>query len=160
MASWQNAGANKTHSNRRPRMALTIPQIVRQFKGDVAKALSAETIVKICGYLGYTCRDRILNPVVTVHAFLVQILHGNVACPAVSRLVGVAFSASAFCMARQRLPVALFRDLLEHVCDGLFPQLETTGRWRGHRTWSIDGSSFSMSDTPALAGHFGYPPGQ
>ena len=141
-------------------MALTIPQIVRQFKADVAKALSPEMIVKICGYLGYTCRERILNPVVTVHAFLTQILHGNIACTAVSRLVGISFTAGAFCTARKRLPVALFTELLERVCDGLFPEIETAGRWRGHRTWSLDGSSFSMSDTPALAGHFGYPPGQ
>ena len=141
-------------------MALTIPQIVGQFKTDVAKALSPETIEKVCNYLGYVCRERILNPVVTVHAFLIQILHGNTACTAVSRLIGVAFTAGAFCTARKRLPIALFEELLQHVCDGLFPELETTGRWRGHRTWSLDGSSFSMSDTPALAGHFGYPPGQ
>ena len=30
-------------------MALSIPQSVRQFKADVAKAVSAEAIVKICG---------------------------------------------------------------------------------------------------------------
>ena len=29
-------------------MALTIPQIVRQFKTDVARAVAAETIVRIC----------------------------------------------------------------------------------------------------------------
>ena len=32
-------------------MALSIPQILRQFKTDVAKAVSSETITKICGYL-------------------------------------------------------------------------------------------------------------
>ena len=44
-------------------MALNIPEIVSQFKVDVAKAISAETINKICGYLNYVCRDRILGPV-------------------------------------------------------------------------------------------------
>jgi len=141
-------------------MALTIPEIVRQFKADVAQALSPETIATICGYLGYACRERILTPVATVHAFLIQILHGNVACTAVSRLAGITFTAGAFCTARKRLPLALFEELLQRVCHGLFPEIETASRWRGHRTWSLDGSSFSMSDTPALAGYFGYPPGQ
>jgi hypothetical protein len=141
-------------------MALTIPQILRQFKADVAGALSPETIVKICGYLGYTCRERILTPVATVHVFLIQILHGNTACTALSRLAGLAFTGGAYCAARMRLPLALFEELLEHVCDSLFPEIQTTGRWHGHRTWSLDGSSFSMSDTPELQAYFGQPPGQ
>jgi Transposase DDE domain len=138
-------------------MALTIPEIVRQFKVDVAKAVSAETIDKICGYLNYVCRDRVLGPVTTVHIFLLQILHGNTACTALSRLAGLPFTAAAYCVARKRLPLALFQELLEHLCDALFPEVHTTGRWRGHRTWTLDGSSFSMPDTPALEAHFGQP---
>jgi hypothetical protein len=141
-------------------MALNISEIVGQFKADVAKALSAQTIVKICGYLGYSWRERVLDPVTTVHVFLVQILHGNTACTAMSRLAGVSFTGAAYCAARARLPLALFEDLLERVCDALFPELQVTGRWRGHRTWSLDGSSFSMSDTPELQAHFGQPSGQ
>ena len=123
-------------------MALNISEIVGQFKADVAKALSAETIAKICGYLGYSWRERVLDPVTTVHVFLLQILHGNTACSAMSRLAGVSFTGAAYCAARARLPLALFEDLLERVCDALFPELQETGRWRGHRTWSLDGSSF------------------
>jgi hypothetical protein len=141
-------------------MALTISQIVGQFKSDVAKALSAETIVKICGYLGHVWRERVLDPVTTVHVFLLQILHGNTACSALARLAGLTFSATAYCAARLRLPLALFEDLLQRVCDALFPDIEKTGRWRGHRTWTLDGSSFSMADTPALQAHFGQPSGQ
>src|SRR5262249_52684414 len=84
-------GMSTTLSNRRPWMALTIPQIVRQFKADVAKAISAETIEKICGYLGYVWRERVLDPVTTVHVFLLQILHANTACSALSRLAGCRF---------------------------------------------------------------------
>ena len=141
-------------------MALNISEIVGQFKADVAKALSAETITKICGYLGYSWRERVLDPVTTVHVFLLQILHGNTACSAMSRLAGISFTGAAYCAARARLPLALFEDLLERVCDALFPELQGTGRWRGHRTWSVDGSSFSMPDTPELQDHFGQPSGQ
>lgn len=141
-------------------MALTIPQIVSRFKADVGKALAAETIRKICDYLEHRWRRRVLDPVTTVHVFLLQILHGNTACSALSRLSGVAFSTAAYCRARGRLPLRLFIDLLEHVCDALFPDLQTTGRWRGHRTWAADGSSYSMPDTPALQDHFGQPGAQ
>src|SRR5882672_10377454 len=153
-------GMSTTLSDRKPWMALTIPEIVRQFKADVAKAISAETIMKICGYLEYVCRDRALGPVTTVHVFLLQILHGNTACTALSRLAGVPFTAAAYCRARKRLPVAVFQELLQHVCDALFLKVHTTGRWRGHRTWLMDGSSFSMADTPALQAHFGQPSAQ
>jgi hypothetical protein len=40
-------------------MALTISQIVGQFKVNVASALSAETVAKICRYLEYSWRDRV-----------------------------------------------------------------------------------------------------
>lgn len=141
-------------------MALTIPKIVHEFKADVSKAISAETITKICGYLEYACRDRVLGPVTTVHVFLLQILHGNTACTALSRLARIPFSAAAYCKARQRLPLALFEHLLKRLCDALFPEVQTTGRWRGHRTWTLDGSSFSMPDTPVLQAHFGQPSAQ
>jgi Transposase DDE domain len=141
-------------------MALSIPQILRQFKTDVSTAIAAETILKICGYLKYVCRDRVLGPVTTVHVFLLQILHGNTACTALSRLADVRFTAAAYCRARIRLPLKLFQELLEHICDALFPEVHTTSRWRGHRTWLLDGSSSSMPDTPALQAHFGQPSAQ
>ncbi len=141
-------------------MALSIPQIVGQFKADVATALAAQTITKICGYLGYTWRERVLDPVTTVHVFLLQILHGNTACTALSRLAGIPFTAMAYCAARTRLPLALFEDLLQHVCDALFPEVQETGRWLNHRTWTLDGSSFSMPDTAELQARFGQPSAQ
>jgi hypothetical protein len=141
-------------------MALSIPQVLRQFKADVAKALSPETITKICGYLHYTWRDRVLDPVTTVHVFLLQILHGNTACTALPRLAGLCFTAGAYCAVRMRLPLALFEELLQEVCDALYPEVQNSGRWRGHRTWHIDSSSFSMPDTAELQSHFGQPSNQ
>ena len=29
---------------------------------------------------------------------------------------------------RKRLPLALFKELLEHVCDAVFPEVHATGR--------------------------------
>src|SRR5437868_4363845 len=154
-------GLLKTHPfNRRPWMALTIPQILRQFKADVAKALSAEIIRHVCDCLGHVWRERVLDPVTTIHVFLLQILHGNTACTALSRLAGVPFTATAYCEARKRLPLSVFAVLLQRACDALIPETQETGRWHGHRTWTLDGSSFSMSDTPALQARFGQPSAQ
>jgi hypothetical protein len=141
-------------------MALSIPQILRQFKADVSKALAPETIAKICGFLGHKYRKRVLDPVITFQVFLVQILHGNTACTALSRLAGIPFTAEAYCQARSRLPLALFEELLEHVCDAMVSVVETSALWHGHKTWSIDGSSFSMPDTPELQARFGQPSAQ
>jgi hypothetical protein len=138
-------------------MALSIPQIVGQFKADVARAISAETIKTICRRLNHRCRVRILDPVTAVHVFLLQILHGNIACTALARLAELPFTATAYCLARKRLPLALFEELLQHVCAALFTDVEETGRWHGHRTWFVDGSSFSMPDTSELQARFGQP---
>lgn len=141
-------------------MALTIPAIVRQFKSDVAQVLSPESILRVCELLGHVWRDRVLDPVVTVQVFLLQILHGNIACTALSRLAGLAFTATSYCAARKRLPLSVFAVLLQRVGDALAPETDETGRWHGHRTWTLDGSSFSMSDTAELQAHFGQPPAQ
>src|ERR1051326_1970219 len=103
-------------------MALTIPEIVQQFKADVAKTLSAEVIEKVCHCLGHVWRDRVLGPVTTIQVFLLQILHGNTACTALARLSGLVFSATAYCAARRRLPLMVFAVLVQRVCDALIPE--------------------------------------
>jgi hypothetical protein len=141
-------------------MALTVAEVVGQFKADVGRTLSAEFIERACRNVGHTFRKRILDPVTLIHTFLLQILHGNVACTALPHLTGKSFSATAYTNARAQLPLTVLADLLERVVDNLFPLRQTTGLWRGHRTWLLDGSSFSMADRPELQKHFGQPGGQ
>jgi hypothetical protein len=54
----------------------------------------------------------------------------------------------------------LFGMLVERVCEALACERNEAGRWHGHRTWTMDGSSFSMSDTPELQAYFGQPSAQ
>jgi hypothetical protein len=56
--------------------------------------------------------------------------------------------------------LAVSRALLQFVVRALVPRTEVEGRWRGHRTFLVDGSSFPMPDTPELRRHFGQPGGQ
>ena len=87
--------------------------------------------------------------------FVVQVLHGNTALAHVSLLAGRSFTDAAFCQARARLPLAVYRAVLRGQVEALAPDTRTQGTWRGHRTFLVDGSSFSMPDTPELRAHFG-----
>ncbi len=59
-----------------------------------------------------------------------------------------------------KLPLAIFEHLLRTTCDRLQDERLDEGRWLGHRIFLVDGSSFSMPDTPELQAHFGQPGGQ
>lgn len=141
-------------------MALSLSAVIGQFKADVGRVLSADVIEQICRDLDVVHRHRRLDPVTTVHAFLTQVLHGNTACAELPHLLGKNFSAAAYVKARARLPLSLFEHLSERVTAGLHSQRQSSGRWHGHRTWHLDGSSFSMADRPELQNAFGQPGGQ
>jgi hypothetical protein len=141
-------------------MARSILAAVQRIKAEVAHWLTPKAIRDLCKTLGYSWRERLLDPVTTVHLFLLQILHGNTACSHVPRLGGVPCSGEAYCQARARLPLALFRCLLLLLKDRLPEPPPDEGRWHGHRTFLADGSSASMSDTPELQKHFGQPGAQ
>ena len=127
---------------------------------DLAELLQPHTIRQLCEQLGYQYRCRVLDPVTTIHLLILQILHGNTALGHVPLLARIRFSASALCQARARLPLQLFEGLLRRGLSTLTPQIDSQGRWLGHRTFLIDGSSFSMPDTAALRDEFGQPGGQ
>lgn len=133
-----------------------------RIKGRLADAVPAELIHRLCRELGHTWRDRDLGPVVTTHLFLRQILHGNVAVAELRRLSGLAFTDAAYCQARARLPRALLERLQRAVSDALFADaaVRPAELWHGHRTFLLDGSGFSMPDTPELQARFGQPGGQ
>src|SRR4051794_6886693 len=138
-----------------------ISSTLRALRQDLAVRLGDDVILAACRAAGHTwCDSCLLTPAAIIHWFLIQVLHGNTALTHVSLLAGRAFSASAFCQARARLPLAVFRALLRDMVGAVIPDTEVIGRWRGHRTFLADGSSFSMPDTPALQAHFGQPGNQ
>lgn len=136
-------------------MAWIVSGALAQVKREWKSLLSAERIVAACRATGHTWRERKFGPVETVSLFMLQVLHGNTALTHLSHLWGTVVNASAFCEARQRLPLAVWQWLLESVGAELRSSTETL--WHGLRLWVADGSSFSMPDTPELARHFGYP---
>jgi hypothetical protein len=136
-------------------MHLPLLTILQQLRQDVARRLDRSAVLAACRAASHSWRACLLDPVAIVHLFVLQVLHGNTALAHLPRLAHGPFTASAFCQARARLSVAVFRGLLQRVGTALGLDADTRGRWRGHRTFLIDGSSFSMPDTPALQAHFG-----
>jgi hypothetical protein len=142
-------------------MARSILTAVEQIKSELVCFLEADFLRQVCRDLGHVWRDRLLDPVTTLHLFALQVLHGNTACAHVPRLGAVDCTGEAYVQARQRLPVTVLQRVLEAVRERLLggPTLDD-GRWRGHRTFLVDGSGVSMPDTPELQRTFGQPGGQ
>ena len=133
-------------------------------KDRLLDVLSGPLVTLACARNKYHWRSGPLDPPKTVRLFVRQVVEGNVAGTAVVRLAGGGFTESAWCQARQRLPLAVLRDLGEQVRDRLrqaYPAAAAAGvgadwRWLGrHPVALVDGSNFSMPDTPDLRAHFG-----
>ncbi len=138
----------------------SITDIVRHFKQNWTEELSEAAIDQACREAGMTWHDSTLTPIVTIQIFFLQILHGNTACEHLSHLTGMSFTAAAYCRARMRVKLESLCMLLERCVGQLHQETFDTSRWLGHRVFHVDGSSFSMSDTPELQAHFGQSGGQ
>src|SRR6185312_6337734 len=124
--------AEGTNRNRRPRMAASITGAVARIKcaEDPLGVPGARAVERVCEELGHGWRERELDPATTVALFVQQVLHGNCPCSEVRHLPaarraragsGADFTASAYCQARSRLPLAAYQALLTRVCDAALP---------------------------------------
>lgn len=141
-------------------------------KGDPSMLIDPLIVHHACRACKHTWRERTLDPVRTLEAFTLQIAHGNTAISHVVRLCGGSFVESAYCAARERLPVEVCRALLRAATEKLrgTPRSEAgvgevgseavVGAWKGHNTYTTDGSGCDMPDTKALQEYFGQSPAQ
>ena len=137
-----------------------IVTILGRLRQDLATELSPDAIKQACQQEKYSWRDRLLNPVTTAYLFILQVLHGNTACSHAVHFGRWNFTDSAYCAARKRLPLGVLRRLAAQVAGRVRAATTAAATWHGHRVWLIDGSSFSMPDTPELQAAFGQPGGQ
>ncbi len=102
-------------------------------------------------------RDRLFNPIVTVWAFLSQVLDSDKSLQnAVSRIIAWLAEAceaipstdtGGYSKARKRLPEGVFKKLLGQTGQKLSGQAEPQDLWCGRHVRICDGSSVLMSDT-------------
>jgi hypothetical protein len=140
----------------------TLTDSLRRVKAHLQDVLPDRVIRSACRDVGHRWRDRTLNPTVTTYLLLQQVLHGNPAVGELRRQSHLDFTESAYCQARQRLPLTALRDLQRAVAGRARAALDDDrdARWKGHRVYLLDGSSFSMPDTEELQEAFGQPGGQ
>ena len=139
-------------------MQRSLDSTLRALRQDLDTRLDPAAIERACHLAGHRWRDRHLGPVPLIRWLLVQVLHGNTALQHISLMADRSFTASALAHARTRLPLAVLQTLLKGMIEALTPTTTAPGgTWLGHRTLLIDGSTFSMPDTPELQKHFGQP---
>ena len=124
------------------------------FTNVLTEEVIAQALATISGWL-----DRIFSPLVTLWAFLGQVLSADHSCrAAVARLIAhrlargqrpCSAQTGAYCQARQRLPESFFADVACSVGRALDDQAERRWRWQGRRVYLFDGTTVTMPDTPA-----------
>jgi hypothetical protein len=144
-------------------MLPSIRRVLDQFKVQGGAQLGTdEELRQLCRHVGLSWRERLLTPIITLRLFFLQILHGNVAFPALPHIAGFSFASSAYCAARQRLPLELLQRLLTHVTQKALQMrpLARADRWLGHRVFLVDATGFTLPDRPPLQKYFGQVPNQ
>jgi Transposase DDE domain/Insertion element 4 transposase N-terminal len=102
-------------------------------------------------------KQRLFDPIVTLWAFLSQVLDADKSCHnAVSKIIayltgeGVEMPStdtSAYCQARSRLPERLIEKLFSQVAENLSEKVTIEHLWYGRNVLVVDGSTVSMPDT-------------
>lgn len=136
----------------------SVRRSIERIKSDPTKFLASQLILRACEGVGHQYRDRVLGPVATIQAMFVQAVHGNMPIGGVVRLHREAFSASAYCQARQRIPLEVFFRLF-HEQHSLMRAARgnCASGFGGHRVLIADSTGFSMPDKPALGDFYGFP---
>ena len=109
--------------------------------------------------------ERLFSPLMTLDLMLFQRLNADHSCDgAVSALLGsqpadralaISESNSAYCQARQRLPLAVVQQSLWQAAAGLREELGTAALWHGRQVGLLDGSTLRLEATTALHDHYG-----
>jgi hypothetical protein len=94
---------------------------LRTLRQDLGLHLDQLAVDRACREAGHSWRPCLLTPLALVHWLLIQVLHGNTAIEHPTLLAGRAFTASAYCQARGRLPLAVLRALLRGLVGSLAP---------------------------------------
>ena len=147
----------------------SITSSIGRIKDNPLGVIDRRLVEAACRENNYLWRERELDPATTIALCVQQVVRGNIPCSEVRHVAaslelprsGACFTAQAFCDARGRLPLAVYQTALGEICQRIVPATKREEYlWHGHRTFHLDGSTFSMSDTPELRKAFGMPSGQ
>ena len=134
------------------RFACSTPPIKRPF----CRLISAQVILHACQEAAHVFRKRKFDPVLTIHLFLLQVLHGNTAILHLRHLADASVNAAAYCKARMRLPVAVYERLLDYSA-GLLRQQGHSLLLGVRRVLLVDAASSLLADTRSIRKLFDQP---
>ena len=103
-------------------------------------------------------RERLYPPTQTLSMFLAQAMNADRSCQnsvnqaALERIAGGLSTCSsrtgAYCRARQRLPLNLVSELVQHTGALIDDQTPQQWRWKGRPVRVVDGTTVTLPDTP------------
>ena len=144
----------------------TIRQSIREAPlVAIRELMTDQRILEACAACGYTFRQRLYGPVVTVLHFMAQALQREESFAATWQElftplaadfpeIGIdGFGLSGLTHARKRLPKEVIQRMAFEFCREA--QAVTVDRWKGFRLLAIDGTTVSMPREAALFEHFG-----
>ena len=138
---------------------------VRKFKNSIfqfshlpfSDILSTNTLEQIIEH-SENNRERIFTPLVTLKAFIFQVLSTDGSCrQAVSHVLSErlfqgcpanSIKTGAYCKARLKLPHKQIKQAVESTGIKLHQQAHKSWLWKGHNTILTDGTTVLMPDTP------------
>lgn len=122
-----------------------------------SERLSPQSVRSACEKLQHEFRDRIFSPAITLWVFLAQVLSADHSCrEAVAKLNFWRLArglrpcspdTASYCEARQRLPEALFVELVRSTGKELSEKAEAAWQWLGREVKVVDGATITMADT-------------
>ena len=142
-------------------MTLRVQILKKKFSQSLGlpfkELLPSEVIRQALKELKVKYKRRLFDPIVTLWAFLSQVLDTDKSCHnAVSKVIaylieeGVEIPStdtSAYCQARARLPEKLLEQLFGQTAQNLEEKVTIEHLWCGRHVKVIDGSTISMPDT-------------
>ena len=162
-----------SHSNagrRKRQMDLLRTQFAQREGLAFAEVLPAERVERALEQEVVSWRDCVFTPLLTVWAFLSQVISADGSCRAtVARVLAWLVSqgehpcsphTDPYCKARQRLPEKLFERLTRETGQTLHQQVPQEWLWNDRRVKPVDGTTASMPDTPANQLEYPQPPTQ
>ena len=144
--------------HRQSRVQILLDQFNSSLGLPFQKLLPASKIEETLFEEGIKYRNRLFSPMVTLWAFLSQVIDADKTCHnAVSRVIAwlagkgeevPSEAPSAYCQARQRLPESFLKKLFSQVALRLKKKVQKEQLWCGRYVKVFDGSTVSMPDTP------------
>jgi hypothetical protein len=136
----------------------SIARTLKRVKIALPDLIDESMVTQACEEAGYEWRDRTLPPLRTLQAFATQIAHNNASMSKLVVMFDGEFTEAAYCSARQRLPLAVFRTVFERLSKKQLADVESLmPRWRGLRARIIDGTGCDMPEVPCLVNYFRQP---